>query len=291
MASMNWLFLTILAIVSRGIFGIAVKLLSDKVKVSAQSRAVLLTTGAGFLSLIISPLIGGIHFGGLSAVWGIALLMVISQAFGNIIFFKGLEKLDASTAQIAFASILLWSTLLSVLFLHSHFTLKQFLGIVILFIAILAVQYSRTSDRKLNEGIFYVVLSTALFAIFQTTSAELAKTVSAGAYLLLAFLGSSVIVSSIYWKKVKSDFSFVRKHAYDSLGTSLFACGMSTLYFVFSYFAYKHAPDRGVVVVLLTSQVVVTVILAIIFLKERKNVGRKLIGGVLAVVAGVLIKS
>ena len=288
---MNWLLLTILAIVSRAVFGIAVKLLSNKARVSAATQAVLLTTGAGLLAILVSPLVGGITIHGLSAVWFIALLMVASQAFGNILFFKGLEKLDASTAQIAFASILLWSTLLSILFLGSQFTFKQFVGILILFIAILTVQYTKNKDRTINSGILYVFMSTFLFAVFQTTSAELAKTISAGTYLVLAYLGSSLIVGAIYYGKLKKDTQFLRSNARKLVNPMLFACVTSIMYFVFSYFAYKSAPDRGIVVVLLTSQVILSVILAIIFLKERKNVNRKLVAGALAVIAGVLIKS
>lgn len=288
---MSWLLLTILAIISRAVFGIAVKLLSNKARVSAATQAVLLTTGAGLLAVLVSPLVGGITIHGLSAVWFIALLMVASQAFGNILFFKGLEKLDASTAQIAFASILLWSTLLSILFLGSQFTFKQFVGILILFIAILTVQYTKSKDRTINAGILYVFMSTFLFAVFQTTSAELAKTISACTYLVLAYLGSSLIVGAIYYGRLKKDSQFLKTNARKLLNPMLFACVTSILYFVFSYFAYKSAPDRGIVVVLLTSQVILSVILAIIFLKERKNVNRKLVGGALAVIAGVLIKS
>ncbi len=288
---MNWFILTILAIIFRAILGLAQKLLSNKVKISSQSQAILLTTGAGFLSLFISPFVGGIHFEGLSAVWGIVLLMVISQAFGNILWFKGLEKLDASTAQIAFASILVWSTLLSALFLQSRFTMQQFVGITILLIAILTVQYTRTKHRELNKGLLYVLLSSILFAVFQITSAELAKTISTGAYLLIAYLGASVFVVAVYWHKAKRDFIYVKKRFIDVLGVTFFMCIMSLLYFVFSYFAYRHAPDRGVVAVLLTSQVVLGVILAIIFLKERTRVKQKVAGGILAVIAGVLIKS
>lgn len=288
---MNWLLLTILAISSRAVYSIAAKLLSNRVKVAASTQAVLLTTGAGILTLLVSPMIGGISPHGLGVLWFTATLMVLSQAFGNILFFKAVEKLDASTAQIAFSTILIWSTLLAVLFLHSHLTLKQLIGIAILLVAILTVQYTRNKERHLNEGLAYIVAAAALFAVFQTSSAELAKTVSAGAYLLLAYFGSSVIVAVTNLKTVKTDFKSLRARLPHAASATLFASGTSLLYFVFSYFAYKHAPDRGIVVILLTSQVVLSVILAIVFLRERKNIGRKLLGGILAVVAGILIKS
>ena len=43
--------------------------------------------------------------------------------------------------------------------------------------------------------------------------------------------------------------------------------------------------------VLLTAQVILSVIFGIIFLKERGNMGKKLLAGILAVIAGILIKA
>lgn len=55
--------------------------------------------------------------------------------------------------------------------------------------------------------------------------------------------------------------------------------------------ATDEAPQPAIVGMLLTSQVVLGVILSIIFLKEHDNIGRKLGAGVLAVIAGILIKT
>ncbi|PIQ35960.1 MAG: hypothetical protein COW60_01195 [Candidatus Yonathbacteria bacterium CG17_big_fil_post_rev_8_21_14_2_50_43_9] len=60
---------------------------------------------------------------------------------------------------------------------------------------------------------------------------------------------------------------------------------------VFSFMAYKVAPDKGVVVVLLTSQVILSVIFGIIFLKEKDNISKKVLAGILAFIAGIFIKS
>jgi len=287
---MNWLLLTIFAILSRATFGIATKVLSNNVKVSPITQSVLLTGAAAILTVLVSPFIGGLSFHGLASLWPIALLMTVSQAFGNIVFFKGLEKLEASSAQVVFASILIWSTILSVIFLGSHFSYLQLVGIFILLGAILLVQY-RKGVTLIDRNALYILAAAALFAVFQITSAEMAKTVSAGAYLLTAYLGATVIIGLGYWSKVKADIPALTKKASVTLKATLFASATSLLYFVFAYFAYQKAPDRGVVVVLLTAQVVVTVVLAIIFLKERDYIKRKLAAGVLAVIAGFLIKS
>lgn len=287
---MNWLLLTILSIAFRATFGVAVKLLSNRAKVSAITQSVLLTGCAAILIIVFIPVYGGISFHGLSDHWLLAATMVLASAFGNILFFKGLEKLDASTTQIVFASILLWSVILSVSFLGSRFSINQIIGIGILVAAILLVQY-RKGARIFDANALYILAAAVLFAVFQVTSAEMAKTFSVAAYSLTAYLGGTLVVGLIYFRQVIRDFAVLAKDVTRVALVTLFASSMSLLYAVFAYLAYQRAPDKGVVVVLLTSQVVFGVILAIIFLRERNNIPKKIAAGLLAVLAGVLIKS
>ncbi len=287
---MNWLLLTVLAICSRSLMSIGVKLLSNRAKVSPMTQSVLFTGAATLLSLAISPFVGGISFDGLSGLWLITLLMIVSQAGGNILFFKGLASLEASVAAIAFSSLLLWGSLLSVVFLGSSFSLQQMGGIVLLFLAILLVQYKKGA-KKVEPAILYILGSALLFAVFQVSSAELAKTMPAGTYLLLSFGGATLIVWLAYIRQVRKDFKTLAKHTVSVVQTTIFASACSTGYFVFSYFAYRNAPDRGVVVVLLTAQVILSVLLGVILLREREHLPRKLVAGCIALLAGILIKS
>lgn len=287
---MNWLLLTVLAITARATMSIATRVLSKDVEVSPITHSLLLTTSAGLLSLAISPFVGGISFVGISQYKIPAILMITSQAFGNVIYFRGQKNLGAGTTQIAFSSILIWGTILSVLFLGSIFSFTQLTGILLLLVAILTVQY-RQNKMDLNSSFLYIVASAILFAVFQVSSAGLSKAISTGAYLVMAYFGSSLIIGTLYFASIKKDYKLLKHQLKHISSKTLFASGTSLLYFVFSYLAYRHAPDRGVVVVLLTSQVVLSVIFGIYFLKEKENKARKLLAGALAVVAGILIKS
>jgi len=287
---MNWIYLTLLAITSRATYSIATKVLSKDVKVSAVTHSILLTTFAGILSVIISPFVGGISFKGIESFYLSALIMVLSQAFGNILFFKGIKDLDAGTTQIAFSSILIWGAILSVAFLDSVFSTKQIVGILLMLFAILLVQYKK-GKLDMSSGVLYIVASAILFAVFQVASADLSKIISTGAYLLMAYIGPSLIVGILYFKLITNDFHLLKQQVRESFLITLFASGTSMLYFVFSYIAYRYAPDRGVVVVLLTAQVVLSVIFGIIFLKEKDNQLRKMVAGALAFAAGMMIKS
>lgn len=286
---MNWLLLTLMAIVARATYGLATKVLSKYVEVSAVTHSILITTFAGLLSFLIIPFVGGISFAGIEEYWLSAVLMVVSQALANVIYFVGIKKLDSGTTQIAFSSILIWGAILAVFFLDSVFSVQQLIGIVLMLLAILMVQYSR-GKLEINPGVLYIIGSAMLFAVFQVASADLSKVISTGAYLLMAYLGPSLILGVVYFSTIKKDFSLLRSQLKNTSINTLFASGTSLLYFTFSYLAFREAPDRGIVVVLLTAQVVLAVIFGIIFLKEKDNKTRKLLAGLLAFAAGILIK-
>lgn len=287
---MNWLVLTILAIISRATYSIATKLQSKNIKISSVSLAFLLTAFAAFLTLPLSPFIGGISLNGIEKHWVSMILIILTQVFGNILFFKGVKRLDAGTAQIAFSSIIIWGVMLSIAFLNSHFSITQLFGIFLLLAAIIMIQYQERR-LKLNIGVIYIIISAAFFAVFQVASAAVARAVSPATYLSLTYFGAAVLFCLIYPKVIKKDLISLKKAVKLTFINTLFASIASLLYFVFAYFAYQRAPDRGIVVILLTSQVILSVIFGMIFLKERDHILRKLVASILAFIAGALIQS
>jgi uncharacterized membrane protein len=287
---MYWLLLTLIAISARATYSLATKTLTNRLHAAAGTQNSLMTGTAAIFGLLLSPWLGGISFHGLGHYWLQVVIMILGAAFGGITFFNGQKHLDAGTTQIAFSSILLWGVLLSMIFLGSRFSLLQAAGILLLFASIILVQY-RKGKRRLDSGVAWVILSAALFAAFQVASAVLAKLISTATYLLLAYGGPTIVVGTLSVKNLKKDLPGIASNWTRSASAILFAATTSFGYYVFSYLSYKAAPDAGVVVVLLTSQVVLSVILGIIFLRERDNVPRKVSAGILAFLAGALIKA
>src|SRR4051812_12496023 len=104
---MSWLLLTFLSVMSRAVYGVLSKVLSDSVKVTAHTQAVLLSVSAGLIAIIVSPLLGGLHFNLSSASPITVLLVMLGLGLGNIAYFSGIKSLTNGTTQIAFSSILI----------------------------------------------------------------------------------------------------------------------------------------------------------------------------------------
>jgi drug/metabolite transporter (DMT)-like permease len=287
---MNWTILTLIAILSRSFLSLASKLLSKRISVAPVTQSVLMTGLASVLSFFLLPYLGGINFTGIQSQWVLIIIVMASQGIGNLFFYKGLEDTEASTAQVVFSSILIWSSLLSIFFLKTVFGLIQIIGLVLMLCAILTVQYQK-KKIQIKKGSIYILFSAFFYALFQTASAGIASQITSGSYLLLSYMGPTLIMILISFKTIKKDLIQIYSQLSETLTITLFASGSSLGYFLFSFLAYKAAPDRGIVVTLLTSQVVVSVLLAIIFLGERSNFKRKLFAGLLAFIASVMIKS
>jgi drug/metabolite transporter (DMT)-like permease len=287
---MTWLLLTILAVICRSVYSIAAKLLTNDVHVSPGTQNFLMTFSSLVPSLLLSPLLGGLQFDPIHAHLEPVIIMILTASFGGIAFFKGQQRLEASIAQIAFSSILLWGLILSIIFLGSRFNIVQLLGVALLFCAILLV-HVHTGRLKLNVSVIWILIAAAFFAAFQVSSASLSKHLTTATYLLLSFGGPTVVVGGLYAGTIKKDMTRVLKHPKTSARILSFLAATTFGYYVFSFKAYSHAPNAGIVVILLTTQVILSVILGILLLKERDHKTRKVAAGILAFIAGALIKT
>lgn len=283
---MSWLFLTLISVVFRSIYGVMTKVLSNKVKTSPYTQGVLLPLAAAVIALLISPLLGGLKFDFNHVSLVAVALVILGQGLGNISYFAAIKNLTNGTAQIAFSSILFFNTFLSLLFLNLHLSPLNVLGLVILMLAIISVVTGKVELHK--RGIALMLLAALFFSVFQLASSELSKQVGSAMYLLIAYLGAAMVVFIIKWKVVIHDLVVARNRSTYSIPflTAIPSVGN----FLFAYYAYRSAPTPAKVAMLLTSQVVLTVILSYFFLNEKGHLLRKSFAAVLVLVAAVLIK-
>lgn len=283
---MSWLLLTFISIIFRSIYGVMTKVLSTHVKVSVYTQATLLPLAGAVIALIISLFIGGIHLNFTGVSLTAVLLVILGQGLGNITYFAAIKNLTNGTAQIAFSSILVFNTLLALVFLDLQLSFINVLGVFLLMIAILSVVSGKIELNK--RGVLLMLLSAFLFSVFQLASAEISQQVGAVSYLLIAYIGAALVVFALKSKVVVKDLLSAKKRS--TLGIPLLTAIPSLGNFLFAYYAYREAPEPAKVAMLLTAQVVLTVILSYFLLKERGHVYRKLAAAVLVIISAVLIK-
>lgn len=284
---MSWILLTFISVFARAVYGVMTKVLSNKVKVSSYTQSFILLISGGLIALVLAPFIGGYEFD-LNGVnlWAVALV-VLASAIGNVLYFVAINSLTSSTAQITFSSILVFNTSLSVIFLNLRLSPLNLIGVVLLMLAITSVV---TGKIKLNvKGISLMLASSLCFAVMQLASTVVSKEMSAFGYLVISYFGVAAIVfvmkSRLIWQEIRS--SKDRRSLY---GVPMLTAIPSVANFLFAYYAYRIAPEPTKVAILLTSQVVFTVIISYVFLNEKDHVVRKVIAALLVVISALLIR-
>lgn len=283
---MSWLLLTFLSVLFRAIYGVMTKVLSNQVKTSVYTQATLLPLAGAAIAIVLSPLLGGLDFNFANVSIVAVLLVILGQGLGNITYFAAIKNLTNGTAQIAFSSILLFNTVLALIFLNLHLSLVNVFGLFLLMLAILSVVTGKIELHR--KGVVLMVFSAFLFSVFQLASAEISSQVGAAMYLLIAYLGAAAVVFLLKWRVIIKDIAKAPKKA--TLGIPLLTALPSLGNFLFAYYAYREAPEPAKVAMLLTAQVVLTVFLSYIFLKEKGHLRRKVVAAVLVVISAVLIK-
>lgn len=284
---MNWLLLTAISVVFRAIYGVMSKVLSTKLEVTSYTKGFLLPFAGVVVAVITSPLLGGIHFSTKISLLTV-LLVIVGQGLGNIFYFASIKSLTNSTAQITFSSILIFNTTLALVFLHLHLSVLNVAGLMLLMLAIVSVTTGKVEFNR--RGVVLMLSAALLFAVFQLSSGELSKQVSAAAYLIIAYGGAAAVVFALKFKQIIYDIRSVTNKA--SLAKiPLLTAVPSIGNFLFAYYAYKSAPSSAKVAMLLTAQVVVTVFLSYLFLKEKDHVWRKVAASILVVASAVMIKN
>lgn len=283
---MSWLLLTFLSVLFRAIYGVMTKVLSNQVKTSVYTQATLLPLAGAAIAIVLSPLLGGLDFNFANVSIVAVLLVILGQGLGNITYFAAIKNLTNGTAQIAFSSILLFNTVLALIFLNLHLSLVNVFGLFLLMLAILSVVTGKIELHR--KGVVLMVFSAFLFSVFQLASAEISSQVGAAMYLLIAYLGAAAVVFLLKWRVIIKDIAKAPKKA--TLGIPLLTALPSLGNFLFAYYAYREAPEPAKVAMLLTAQVVLTVFLSYIFLKEKGHLRRKVFAAVLVVISAVLIK-
>lgn len=285
---MDWLFFTFLSAIARAVYGVMTKVLSNKAEGSVYSQAVFLPLCAGLMSVLVSPLVGGIDFSFRIESLVLIVLMILGQGIGNVLYFAAIKHLTSGTAQISFSSIIVFNTILSVIFLNLKLSLINFFGIILLITAVLLAIQSKFEFNK--KGVGLMTLAAFLFSIFQLATSQLSLQLSAATYLVVSYFGASAVVFILKPKVIISDLK--NSGGFFKLIKIPFLTAVPSLInFILAYYAYRLSPEPARVAILLTGQVVFAVLLSYFFLKEKQSLGRKLFASILVIISAFLIKA
>jgi len=214
------------------------------------------------------------------------LLMTLLWTFANIFSFTALKHIDVSRFTVVFSSRLFFTVVASSLFLSEFLTAQQWLGAVLIFASIYVVTQKSGEKFALTKYDTFSILAAMAFGFANTNDRFMLKTFNLYPYVSIAFIFPAVFTALVKPKHLKSLRVFADKTIFKNM---VFLCLFYTVSSLTFFRALQIAPNSSQVVAVNLTSVILTVLLAIVFLKERENLRRKILGAVLSFIGLLLV--
>ena len=282
---MNWLVLIIISLTLNSIVSLLQRVMLKKDASDPVAYSVFFQLSISLLFLIFGLLINDIVFHELWNLIPNLLLMTVLYGLGNALIFTALKSTEASKFTIIFASRALFSVVGYSLILGDVFTTKQIFGLVMLLLAMLLVNRGNFS-WKVKKGDILSLLAGLCFGLANINDKILLGQIPIYTYLFLAFFTPPLFILLIRPATVSKLRSVLNKETLKVMLATIVLYGLGSVTF---FTSLKNADSPSKVSTVNLAGVVLTVVFAIILLKERDKIPQKLIAAIMTVAGMYLI--
>jgi uncharacterized membrane protein len=197
--------------------------------------------------------------------------------------FEAVKFLEASDAAILSAASVIITIVASIVFLHESFSINKVIGTVLILIAVYIID--RSKKFRLNKGTIFVIGSTVLASIAVTNDAYILRSSDAISYTPIAFFIPALVIILFFPKSITKLHTLVSKNNL----RNMFLMGLFySVQGVTYYLALERGAGASQMGPIYKANIIVTIILAALFLRERDHLGTKFVSAIL-VTAGVLL--
>lgn len=229
--------------------------------------------------------IRGFHIPHLQPLLPNLLLMPVLYLLANIFIFRSLKLTEASTFTILFSGRAIWIILLSIILLHESFTLQQSVGTVLILAGIFIVSL-KDKKFRLQKGELFAIAAAVAFGAAIVNDSFVVQKFDVPSYYTISFLIPGFLMWIVFPKSTPKIMEVVRTPTFYKIIVLAAVYGISSITYMLAYTVGKNAAQIASI-----SQVstVLTVIVAIFLLNERKNIWKKVIAAVISFIGVLLV--
>ncbi len=282
---MSWQLLILLSVLTYSISVLLQRVFVKEDKSDPIAFFIVFSALTGVLIGAYGFLTQDMSMAGIQNVWGNIILMTFLYGFGNIFLFTALKKIEASTFTILFSSRALFTVLASSVLLSESFNATQWLGALCIFGGIVIVT-GKIKRFTITRYEIFAVIAAIGYGFENTNDRFILKSLHVYPYVFIGFL-LPILPSLVFFPKSLGHIKifFTKKVFWKLLFLCIIYAAGSLMFFV----ALQKAPNSSQVATINLTSVVVIVLLAVIFLKERAYWPRKIIGAVLSFIGLLLV--
>lgn len=207
-------------------------------------------------------------------------------AIGTIAFFKAYKFIGAAEATVLSGAGVIVTLLASIIFLRDKLTAVQFIGIFLILCAVVLVNFNK-NQLKLNKGAWFALIGSGSYGLAVVGDTYIIRQYDAVSYLALICFVPGMLIYLRYLNKSKVLIKDIK-----SIDRNLF---IFIVLYAIQAITFYVALQMGALVAQLSaiakSSIILTVILATIFLNERKDIAKKIIGALLTTFGVLLVTS
>lgn len=235
--------------------------------------AILIALIQGRLNLSFSPLL----------VWNFLLLiLLLTPAY--LLKYRGFQLIGASEVVMLAITGRLWNVFGAWLFLHETVTFRMIVGVVLILGGVMLARYER-GKFTLNKGVIFVLISAALFGLGDINGFYILRTYDSSNFLIYSYLLPVAALLLLEPKTVGKLKYYLYKGRAVKMGL-LSLC--DSLGMLMLYLSYQAGGKAAIIGPLRSASIIITVLLAMVILKERDNIQNKLLG-TFVTIAGVIL--
>ncbi|HYH74598.1 MAG TPA: DMT family transporter [Candidatus Saccharimonadales bacterium] len=280
---MSWQLLTAISVLGLSASVLLQRVLLHNNKTDPYAYAVVFQGIVGVLLTAIAVL-AGFSLSNIHTVLAPAATAIVFFGIGHIAYARTLQRVDASNFSVLFATQAVWIMLLGILFFDERLALQQIIGTLLIFGAV-AIIVPNLRSLSLDKGTLLGLLTGLLFGIAITAWSYVGRHTDGLSWAAISFVGTAIVTLLVRPKTLHSLRPLFASKLLARLTLLGAFYGIGSLAMLF---AYKEGTFTEVTPLRQTG-IVVTVLLALLFLKnERVNIPRKVIAA-LACCAGVIL--
>jgi len=281
---MSWQILVSLSVIIYSFNNLLHRVLMKEKDSDPYAQTIAFYTIVGIFALVISVLRGGFHYQISADQVPYFFLITIFAAATSVLGFKALKLIEASEYIILFSSSRLWVVIGAFLFLHEGFSIQKIIGTVVILFGVATSQWKK-DKFVLNAGVFFSLVAAFCFATTELVSFFILRNFDATSFTVYTYLLPVAALLLINPKSLyKLAFYLKPKNAINIAAVSIGDVVATLLLFI----AYQIGRNASQIAPIMTTQTILSVLLAIIFLKERSHIVKKIAGAIM-VVAGVIL--
>ena len=282
---MSWQLLAALSVSLFSLNGIFNRVVMKDVNSDPFAQTIVFSGLIGTFAFIIALARGGFHFQiSLSQIPFFVLITVFLPS-ASTLSNKAAQGLEASEGSILLSSQKLWEVILAFIFLQEAFSPQRLLGTIVVLLGVTVAQW-RNELFVINQGMMFALLAALFYACSEIASYFLLRDFDAPSLNVYSALFPVILLCCVRPQTYKK-LSFYLKPKY--FASIVVVSCTSTFASIFLYTAYQIGRNASQLAPILGSEAALTVMLGIVFLKERSNMIQKMSGAVIVVIGIALL--